>query len=80
MNRTAIIAMVCLMAYTVINLLVSALVAIIWRTRAVAPASTRSEPMRARQVVGCESAVVALRLTLKPSPAEVLVNCGIRSV
>ena len=49
MSRTAIIAMVCLTAYTAINLVVSALVAVTWRTRTVAP-FTLPPVARARRI------------------------------
>ena len=50
MNRPAMIAMVCLSAYALIDLAVSAFVAILWRTRAVAP--TNLPPaVRARRIM-----------------------------
>ena len=50
MSRTAIIAMVCLAAYSLLDLAISALVAIIWRTRAVAP-SDLPPSVRARRLL-----------------------------
>ncbi len=50
MNRTAMIMLVCLTAYGLLDLAVSALVAIIWRTRAVAPANL-PPAVRARRIL-----------------------------
>ena len=50
MTRPAMIALVCLAAYGLLDLAVSALVAIIWRTRAVAPANL-PPIVRARRIL-----------------------------
>ena len=50
MTRAAIIVMVCLAAYALIDLAVSAFVGIVWRTRAVAPADL-PPAIRARRIM-----------------------------
>jgi hypothetical protein len=50
MNRSAMIVMVCLAAYALIDLAVSTLVGIVWRTRRVAPADL-PPAVRARRIM-----------------------------
>jgi hypothetical protein len=64
MNRSAIIVMVCLAAYCLVDLAVSMFVAVVWRTRAVAP-SDLPPATRARRV---------LMLRLTPSVAAAAIT------
>jgi Zn-dependent protease with chaperone function len=59
MSRPAIIAMVCLAAYCLLDVAISAFVAIIWRTRAVAP-SDLPPSVRARRLLLLRATPAAL--------------------
>jgi hypothetical protein len=63
MSRTAMIALVCLAAYCLLDLLVSSIVALLWRTRAVAPAHL-PPTVRARRILLLRITPVAVSLTI----------------
>ena len=56
MNRPALIVLVALSAYCLLDVAVSALVAIVWRTRAVAPAQSAADGASAAAVVAAAGA------------------------
>src|SRR5262245_22285610 len=74
MSRPAMIAMVCLAAYSLLDLAVSTLVALVWRTRAVAP-SHLPPAVRARRVLQLRLTPVVASLSITAlivAPAFVL--------
>ena len=71
MNRTLLIVTVCLGAYALLDLAISAFVAILWRTRAVAPADlppqTRARRLLALRLVPTVSAATITLAVVAPA-------------